>query len=251
MLGQRLTGGQPVWVFLLDHPHNWILRHKKQTELCIWRHTTAQVIMWSVSWQHYNQRKDKQPWIEEPRNSLKCSQPFGWTWMISLYRGSSETCGDADPWLHLPEHPCSGPNCGPATIPLLRAYWGTLPTEHCFHSHKPIIQHFNVYLYKGKSCIMCISWNCIIWFILQLKRGLTLSLVVRTVHIHLLDRNKGCTQCIQKVLTPLDLSHILLCYSLNLKWIQLKCFVTGLHTRTSKCNYVFQHFYKIITTVKS
>lgn len=111
MLGQRLPGGQPVRVFLLDHRHNWILRHKKQTELCIWLHTTAQVIMWSVSWQHYSQRKDKQPWIEEPRNSLKCSQPFGWTWMVFLYRGSSVTCGDADPWLRLPGHPCCGSNC--------------------------------------------------------------------------------------------------------------------------------------------
>ena len=29
-------------------------------------------------------------------------------------------------------------------------------------------------------------------------------------------------QCLQKVFTPLDFCHILLCYSLNLKWIKFK-----------------------------
>uniref|UniRef100_A0A8C7VNZ5 Growth arrest specific 7 n=1 Tax=Oncorhynchus mykiss TaxID=8022 RepID=A0A8C7VNZ5_ONCMY len=32
-------------------------------------------------------------------------------------------------------------------------------------------------------------------------------------------------QCLQKVFTPLDFLHILLCYSLNLKWIQLRLFI--------------------------
>ena len=37
-------------------------------------------------------------------------------------------------------------------------------------------------------------------------------------------------ECLQKVFTPLDFSHMLLCYSLNLKWIALRFCVTGLHT---------------------
>ena len=36
-------------------------------------------------------------------------------------------------------------------------------------------------------------------------------------------------RCLQ-VFTPIDRFHILLCYSLNLKWIQFRCSVTGLHT---------------------
>jgi hypothetical protein len=37
-------------------------------------------------------------------------------------------------------------------------------------------------------------------------------------------------QCLQKVFTPLDFFHILLCYSLNVKCIKWRCFFTGLHT---------------------
>jgi hypothetical protein len=37
-------------------------------------------------------------------------------------------------------------------------------------------------------------------------------------------------QCLQKVFTPLDFFHILLCYTLNLKCIKLRFVVTGLQT---------------------
>ena len=37
------------------------------------------------------------------------------------------------------------------------------------------------------------------------------------------------TQCFQKVFTPLNICHLFLCYSLNLKWIKFKFFVTDLY----------------------
>ena len=37
------------------------------------------------------------------------------------------------------------------------------------------------------------------------------------------------SQCLQKVFTLLDFGHILLCCSLNLRWIKLKKIVTDLH----------------------
>jgi hypothetical protein len=41
---------------------------------------------------------------------------------------------------------------------------------------------------------------------------------------------KKYIQRIYKVFTPLDFFHVLLCYSLNLKWITFQFCVTGLHT---------------------
>ena len=45
------------------------------------------------------------------------------------------------------------------------------------------------------------------------------ELHTHTTHIHIPTHK----QCLQKVFTPLDFCHILLCYILNLKWINHDC----------------------------
>ena len=42
--------------------------------------------------------------------------------------------------------------------------------------------------------------------------------------------NVLCTQCLQKVFTPLHFSHIFICYILNLKWIKYRFYVTVQYT---------------------
>ena len=59
-------------------------------------------------------------------------------------------------------------------------------------------------------------------------------------------------QSLQKVFTPLDFFHILLCHSLNLKCITLRFCVTGLHTipHNVKVDYIFFYIYKWMKTEK-
>ena len=52
-------------------------------------------------------------------------------------------------------------------------------------------------------------------------------------------------QCLQKVFTSLDFLHILLCYSLNLTFIQFRCVLSLAYTQypiMSKWNYAFGKF---------
>jgi hypothetical protein len=64
------------------------------------------------------------------------------------------------------------------------------------------------------------------------------------------------TQCLQKVFTPLDLFHILLCYSLNLKLIRFRYFLSLAYPQypimisqypiMSKWNNLFRYFFLTI-----
>ena len=101
------------------------------------------------------------------------------------------------------------------TITSSFAHWGTSPGRHYCLSYPTL------YLQPKESNIqMC----CI--------QGLMLSDVR---HI------------IQKVFTPLDFFHILLCYSLNFKWFK-SWFLSPAYTQypiMSKSKYAFQLFYNI------
>ena len=81
--------------------------------------------------------------------------------------------------------------------------------------------------------------------------GVKISIVTKYAMLNF-SHNKVMNklQCLQKVFTPFDLLHYLLCYSLNLKWIQfdfnLCHWPTHKYPIMSKWNYVFLHFYKCI-----
>ena len=67
------------------------------------------------------------------------------------------------------------------------------------------------------------------------------------------SKDSSDIQCLQKVFTPLDFCHILLCYSLNLKWIKFNFFVADLHkiTHNDKVKTCFEKFLQINVKLKA